>query len=266
MSGSYLLTLAALAASRYLDAKTALLAYLTAIALAGIWTIFRLRPHFASTSHYVRVTLKEARSYGLNLYLARITGTASARLDNRVIAYFLGRAGAGLDALGLYGFAQKLINPIVNMPRAVAITRFRAFAKLDRVPARITRWNALLLLAATSLFVAAGPVALRLIFPKYAGAAPLLLPFALWALFVGLYQPYNSFLASHGRGREIRNIALAATVCSLAGLVVFVPLFGVQGAAWTGATAMALDYALHLYYYRKFQGSAVSSQGATPSL
>ena len=63
-------------------------------------------------------------------------------------------------------------------------------------------------IAASAALAVAGPFALRFAFPQYASAAPLILPFAVWGLFAGLYQPYNMFLASHGRGVEIRNIGL----------------------------------------------------------
>ena len=86
-----------------------------------------------------------------------------------------------------------------------------------------------------------------------AAITTLLLPFALMSLFIGLLQPYNAFLASHGRGAEIRNIVVSIGVASLAALVVFVPRFGIAGAAWSGAAVMALDYLLHLYYYSKFR-------------
>lgn len=72
-------------------------------------------------------------------------------------------------------------------------------------------------------------------------------------LFVGLFQPYNVFLASHGRGVELRNIVLIVGVATIAALLVAVPRFGIAGAAWTCAASMALDYILHVYYYRQFK-------------
>jgi O-antigen/teichoic acid export membrane protein len=72
-------------------------------------------------------------------------------------------------------------------------------------------------------------------------------------LFVGLFQPYNSFLNAHGRGAELRNVVLVVGFATIAALLVTVPRFGIAGAAWTAAAAMALDYALLLHYYRKFK-------------
>jgi len=70
-------------------------------------------------------------------------------------------------------------------------------------------------------------------------------------MFVGLFQPYNIFLAANGRGAELRNIVLTTGLTTVAVLIFTVPKFGITGAAWTCAGAMALDYLLHLVYYRK---------------
>ena len=81
------------------------------------------------------------------------------------------------------------------------------------------------------------------------------MPFALANLFAGLFQPYNIFLASHGRGAEVRNIAAAVALSSVVGLSLVVPRYGISGAAWTATVVMALDYVLHLYYYQRFRRS-----------
>lgn len=255
LSGLYLSALLSLALSHHLTAKSALLSYLTGTGIAALWTLVQLRPNFRDTAADIRIILKEARGYGLNLYLARITATASVRLDNLVIAYFIANPGQ----LGLYDRVQKLGNPISTLARALAITRFRAFANVNRVPARIIKWNTLILLASSLALASCGPFLLKWAFPKYAESAPLLIPFAIFNLFAGLFQPYNTFLAARGHSSYIRNIALVVTIASITGLFIAVPRWGIWGAAWAGALTMLLDYLLYLYYYRKSQESGVRS-------
>ncbi|HLF83573.1 MAG TPA: oligosaccharide flippase family protein [Blastocatellia bacterium] len=258
MSGCYLLALIVLVATHRLTAGTALGAYLAGIGVASVWTLTRMQPSFRGASRYVKLTLRETRGYGLNLYLARISGMATSRSDQLAIGYFL----AGTAPLGMYAIAQKFSNPIAMMSRSLATTRFRAFARLTRVPARITRWNAAAVFTASTALVGLGPIVLRFVFPKYSEAAPLLIPFAAMSLFVGLFQPYNVFLASHGRGAELRNIVLISGAATIATLVFAVPRFGIAGAAWTVAGAMALDYILHVLYYRRFRRAL---EEATPA-
>lgn len=249
MSGSYLVALIVLVALGRLNAGTALGAYLAGAGVATTWTLARMQPSFSGASRFVKLTLKETRGYGFNLYLARISGVASSRSDQLAIGYFI----PGTSVLGIYAIAQKFSNPIAMMGRSLAVTRFRTFARLTSVPARITKWNAVALVGAAVGLVLFGPFVLKFVFPKYSEAAPLLIPFATMNLFVGLFQPYNVFLASHGRGVELRNIVLIVGVSTIAALLVAVPRFGIAGAAWTCAASMALDYILHVYYYRQFK-------------
>jgi O-antigen/teichoic acid export membrane protein len=256
MSGTYLLTLVALAASHHLNAGLALAAYLVGIAVATVWTVVRLQPSFKGAMPYLRMTVRQTREYGLNLYFARITGVASSRADQLLIAYFLTDAAP----LGIYAIVQKFANPITMLGRSVALTRFRAFAQLPRVPGRLTRWNAAMLASAALGLMFIGPMAIHFFFPRYDEGARLLVPFAIANLFAGLFQPYNIFLSSHGRGAEVRNIAAAVAVSSLVGLSITVPRYGIKGAAWTAVAVMALDYLLHLYYYQKFRRTLESDE------
>ncbi len=248
MAGCYLLALIVLVSTKRLTAGSALGAYLGGVAIATLWTLARLQPSFKGASRYVKLSLKETRRFGFNLYLARVSGMASSRSDQLAIGYFL----ADTAPLGLYAIAQKFSNPVSMLARSLATTRFRAFARLKRVPGRIVKWNAAAVVAASIGLVVLGPFVLKFVFPKYSEAAPLLIPFSAMNLFVGLFQPYNVFLGSHGRGAELRNIVLIVGLATIAALLITVPRFGVAGAAWTGAAAMALDYLLHLHYYRKF--------------
>jgi O-antigen/teichoic acid export membrane protein len=176
-----------------------------------------------------------------------------------MIGYFV----ADPVPLSLYDGAQRLSNPIITLARSLAITRFRAFASLSSVSPRISRWNAGLLIASSLMLALAGPFALAFIFPKYTEAAPLLIPFAVWGLFGGLFQPYHMFLNAHGRGSEIRNIAMVTMAASVTGLLISVPRWGIAGAAWSSAAAMALDWAATLYYYRKFKRTLSSASETT---
>jgi glycosyltransferase involved in cell wall biosynthesis/O-antigen/teichoic acid export membrane protein len=245
-AGLQLASTAVLGATHKLTAGSALLAYLVSIGPSAAITIVRLGVSFTGSSRFRKQTVREIRGYGLNAYIAAMTGTASGRLDNLVITYL-----AGAEPLGLYFSAQRFSAPLSTMARALAITRFRVFARLAEVPRRILTWNAATMTTGALLVALGGPLAIKILFPRYAAAAPLFVPFAALNLFMGLFQPYNMFLASHGRGAELRNIAVAVTLGTVIALFVCVPPYGILGAAWAGAIAMLLDYLLHLYYYHK---------------
>jgi O-antigen/teichoic acid export membrane protein len=185
------------------------------------------------------------------MFLGRATTMLSARFDAVLIPYFI-----DLTAIGVYNLARQISDPVQTLARSLAMTRFKAFASRAEVSAYIQKWNASLLLAAVFGLVTIGPLAVYLFFGRrYADAAPLIGPLGLAALFAGLFQPYNTFLSAQGRGRELRNISLMMGAINTAGLLAFVPLFGVTGAAWWAAGSMAFSFLLHLYYYRRVRNA-----------
>jgi len=250
IAGGNVIGLTVLAILNRLNAGTALAVYMAATTIASVWAMVQLRPSLHRLSHYIKLTLQAIRGYGFNLYLARMSGLASSRSDQLAIGYFL----SSTTPLGIYAIAQKFSNPISMLGRSLATTRFRAFSRLTRVPARITKWNTVVVFIASIALVICGPIVLRFVFPKYSEASSLLIPFAAMNLFAGLFQPYNIFLAAHGRGAELRNIVLLTGLATVLGLVFAVPRFGIAGAAWTVAASMVLDYILHVLYYRRFIG------------
>ena len=92
----------------------------------------------------------------------------------------------------------------------------------------------------------------HLIFGSEYGPVSDLLPLvALASLAGGLTQPLNKFLGAHGKGRELRSIALVSSACSLVINFTLIPYFGIMGAGYAAALSMSVILALHFYFYRR---------------
>jgi O-antigen/teichoic acid export membrane protein len=222
-------------------------AYLGGIFAAVVVVAIILRPSFAVRREDFTALRQAVREFGLNIYLSRVVSMMSTRLDQIVIPVFVGP-----KRFGAYKIAQQVSEPVSGLARAMATTRFKAFASRTEVSRYIERWNIALLSAASLGLASVGPWVLVIAFPgKFKNALQLLFPFALVALFAGLLQPYNVFLTARGEGRALRNIALAMGAANLVGLLVFVRRYGLLGAAWFAVASMAFNFVLHLYYYRK---------------
>lgn len=227
----------------------ALLAYQGGILTATAILIVALRPSFRVSRADFALLGAAIREYGFDLYLGRVVGMMSLRIDLLLIPGFVGPR-----RFGAYNIAQRVSEPISGLARAMATTRFKAFASLDHVGSSIVRWNIALLSAAAVGLASVGPFFIAFAFQgKYHNALPLLFPFAYVALFAGLLQPYNMFLTAHGRGKDLRNIALIMSLVNLFGLFAFVRTYGLPGAAWFAASSMAFNFVLHLYYYRRLR-------------
>jgi O-antigen/teichoic acid export membrane protein len=226
---------------------TAVVAYRGGVFVSSALVLALLRPSFdIGRADFARVW-SAVREFGLNIYAGRAISMMSLRLDQLLVPVFV-----GARRWGAYKIAQQVSEPISNLARAMATTRFKAFANAERVEAAIVRWNAVLLSVAAAGLAVVGPLLFAFVFPnKFRNARPLFLPFALVAFFAGLLQPYNMFLTAHGAGRSLRNISLAIGAANLVGLFAFTRRYGLGGAAWFAVASMAFNFALHLYYYRE---------------
>lgn len=234
----------------YLGAQLA-----SAVAI-GLW----LRPSFAVRRADLARIGTAVREFGFDMYLGRVVSMMSVRLDQLLIPSFVGP-----KRFGAYSIAQRISEPVSGLARALATTRFKAFATEPEVNRGLVRWNLALLAAGSTALATLGPWLIVLAFPgKFHNALPLLLPFALAALFAGLLQPYNMFLTARGAGRSLRDIAIVVGALNLVGLFVFTRRYGLAGAAWFAVASMAANFVLHLYAYRRClrQSGASDAAGA----
>ena len=67
--------------------------------------------------------------------------------------------------------------------------------------------------------------------------------------FHGFGDMFNRFLGSHGRGKEIRNSAIACGITSIAGYLILVYYFGIYGAIATRITGSLVYLLCMVYYY-----------------
>ncbi len=224
---------------------TAIISSLTATIFSCVLILIFLRPSFENLSQNVNLILSETKRFGLDIYFARITTMCSTKLDGILIPLFLGPT-----SLGFYNLAQKLTEPLSNLSRSMAITRFKNFANQPMVSRAIVRSNLLLLTSGTISLILIGPYLLILIYSnQFAYSTKLLPAFAIAAFFSGLFQPYNAFLSAHGRGGELRNISVFIGILNVASLLFILPRFGAMGAAWMVAITSAINFTLHYYYY-----------------
>jgi O-antigen/teichoic acid export membrane protein len=245
LAASNVAVAAALTALGLLTPRSAAVASLAAGASAAALAAVALRPSFRGLGETARELLAAARAYGLRMYTARLVNFGCGRLDTLLVPYLAGSA-----SIGLYYGAQKFAQPVSSFARATAAARFRAFAGESEVSARVLAWNAATVGAAAGALAIAGPLVFVLLFGEaYRGATPFLLPFALVALFGGLVQPFNIFLAAHGRGSELRNASLIAGAVNVAGLAVAVPRWGLAGAAWLACVTALVHLLAHVGYY-----------------
>jgi len=184
-----------------------------------------------------RQPLPSSLKYGAWVFLATVSGLAVHRINVLVV-------GAYHDSseVALYAVADRFFQiPIMGLFLLVGVVAPRA-ARLAAASDREGLQHlyqvcngvvgSLFGVAVVAMF-AAVPLMVVLLFPKYPDAGPLiriLLPVAIVRSFGGLAG--GGMLIATGHARAVAVVSVVATVMTIGGDVVFVPLYGSLGAVW----------------------------------
>jgi O-antigen/teichoic acid export membrane protein len=216
---------------------------LLAMVASALW----LRPLFGHLRRWVPELVKEARAWGLQAYVGRITSIGTYNMDVLMLGIW-----ASPDAVGFYVLAASLAMasglPVMAMATA-------AFAQMAREPAIPRRWIVIATVVgavcAVTAWLLADPV-IRLFFSdRYVAAAALVLPLALGEFVRGVTTLFNNFLSAHRRGREMRDAGLILTASNLVFNFALIPPFGASGAAWASLLALTVNLVGYVVFYRR---------------
>jgi O-antigen/teichoic acid export membrane protein len=227
-------------------------------ALAGmLWLAVWLRPRFAGVRDHIAELVRQARSYGFQVYLGNVLGIGTYNMDVLMVA-----AWTSSRQVGLYALAVAMTNviglPVIGYSSAL-FPRLVGRTRLDY------RWVAVALavgaVGAAALVGLARPLVDLFFSHRYDGAVALVLPLALAQIVRGVTGVYNGFLSANARGVELRNAAIVLMVSNVALNFALIPSYGARGAAWASLAALVANFAAHVWYYRRsLRGAGASSQ------
>jgi O-antigen/teichoic acid export membrane protein len=219
----------------------------TAVLMAVVVAVVWLRPLFRGARQRIAEIVRHTRSYGFHVYVGHLLSIGTYNMDVLMIGALANSRSAGFYSLaGSVAAAAGL--PVLGMSSAL-------FASMARAPRIRRHWLTLAIgigaLSALLAWALAEPF-IRLAFSqRYAPAAALVLPLALAQAVRGVTGVYNTFLSSHGRGRQLRNAAFALTASNLIFNFALIPPFGAAGAAWASLAALVVNLAAHVVFYRR---------------
>ncbi len=201
--------------------------------------------------------IKRAITYGVQAHLSNILGFLNYRVDMFLVNGFLGPAAVGMYAVGV-GLVEKLwmisqAASTVLFPRVAAETEEQKRKEFTPLVARTVLWTSVfgaLVLAFLSRWII-----LLLYSEAFLPAVS-----ALQALLAGIVMLSAGRVLSNdisGRGFPGLNIyiGIAAVATNIALNFLWIPYYGIVGAAWASTVSYSVSFLLALFFYCRLSGN-----------
>jgi len=210
---------------------------------------YRLKPKFSNLKKNLKAIYEENKTFGFHVYIGALLGVASTHLGPIVLSYF---SVNNVD-VGFYSLALMSTMPLVLIPGIAGTTMYKEFANRKEISKKVTKVTLLLTIAALAAFlILIKPLVILLYTDKFAGVVPLAYIVSVAQIFHGFGDYHNKFLGAHGQGKMMRNGAFLVGISNLIGFIVFVPLFGAFGAAYTKLFSGIVYTSSMVYFYKKY--------------
>lgn len=227
-----------------------------ALGVSILIMIILSKPKFENLKKNIMIIWQENTTYGFQVYVGIVTGVVSAHLGGLSIAYFIDNTNVGFFSLAL-----TITMPLTMIPGAVGTTFFKDFANRNSMPQKATAVAVTLSICALFVFfLSIKKIILLLYSNQYSAVLPLCYLLSIGCIFHGFGDYINRFLGAHGKGKQLRNGAIAVAVSNLVGYMALVYAFGVKGAAVTRLISGLVYFGMMYLFYKKFKEELLRSR------
>ena len=228
---------------------------ITGLAVSAV-LVGTLHPRMSNLALDAKLIWSTNRKFGWHVYVGILAGVATGYISTFTISYFLDNTRVGFYSLGL-----ALAFPLAEIPSVAGTTYFKDFSNSARLPTKVTVITIVVSLVTLIAFLLViKPLVLIVYTDKFVEVVALTRILAFGTVLEGFGNYLNRFLMAHGRGKELRNVAIAVGCVNVLGFLILVKLLGVEGAAITYVLSRIIYVYLFILYYRRF-----SAGGLTPA-
>ena len=211
--------------------------------------ILSTRPRFKRLSPIFRTLNKENKSYGLQLYYGSLAMVAT----NYIAGITLSPFGTDNTTVGFFTLALTITTPLQMLPAIIGTAYFKQFATQPRIPHKVFQNTILLASATCILFIL---LIKPLVSFLYSEPYSIVSTYASWMAvgfsIHGVGDMINRYLGSHGQGKVIRNSSYFCGAIKISGYILFVYLWGINGALLTNVLSSGVDFITLFIYYTRF--------------
>jgi stage V sporulation protein B len=249
---------AILAFTGRLDPTLALGAWLAGATIGGIVGFTVASRHVKLRFGLDRNVLRQLLGFGLKGYIANLLMFFNYRLDSLIVNALLGVA-----SVGIYSIAVAMAEVIWNMAGALSTVMFPHVSALDRKDANrltpvVSRNVWFLTLLAVIFAAVVGRYVIEFVFGTVMlGAAKPLLLLLPGILALSGAKVLSSYLSGIGRPIYSTYIAGGSVILTVALDLIFIPRYGISGAAAASSVVYTLTTIATLVVFRKESGAGI---------
>lgn len=210
------------------------------------------KPSFKDLKESFRLLKEENKTYGFNVYLGSLVAVSTQYIAGIALgAYCENNAN-----VGFYTLALSLSTPMALLPGIIGTTQFKKFSRIDKIDPKVIKASVGITILTLILFLSFIKYIVGFLYNEsYSSVSTYASYLAFGTCIHGFGDMFNRFLGSHGRGKEIRNSAIACGIISILGYVVLVYFFTINGAIITRMAGSFVYFLCMIIYYLRFTKS-----------
>lgn len=222
---------------------------LVAVVFAIVGFVIVTKKGFITLNRPTREIVKETLHFGVPLIPHQVAFWVRQSFDRFVINHFL-----TVSVVGLYGFAFNFANIITiigtSFNSAYSVYQFQQLSNRTENTwknlMRISRVMLLFYALVSGLIVTGCYLFIPMLFPKYEGALPFILPLGISALFICYYLVFVNYLFYFEKTKVLMYITTSFSSIQLV-LSLFVTQFG---AIWTAYISAFISFCIFFVVYK----------------
>lgn len=207
------------------------------------------KPVFKRIPLYFRRLQVENHHYGWPVYYGSIATVSLGYLAGITLGFF----SKNNSNVAFYTMALALSGPLAMLPSIIGTVYFKRFAIETCISRRVICGTLLITVVTWIFFSLLIKPTVTFFYPaSYSEVSSCTIWTSLGMAVHGFGDMFNRFLGAHGLGRQIRNGAILSGLVLLAGNIILVYFWSLDGAIITRILGSAASCGSMVYYYRQF--------------
>lgn len=211
--------------------------------------IISTKPSFRNLKNTFFLLNEENTTYGFNVYLGSLVAVSTQYIAGITLGAFC----EDNANVGFYTLALSFSMPMSMLPGIIGTTQFKNFSRVEKISSDVIKYSTVITLITLILFLVFIKYIINFLYSQdYYSVGKYASLLAVGTCFHGFGDMFNRFLGAHGKGKEIRNGAIACGITSILGYLILVYFFKIYGAIATRIASSVVYFLCMIYYYNRY--------------